>query len=268
MQPMPNDMKPAPDEVHPPTEHKKDTFPGAIGLVVLLGLLTAAALIVCNNVFVIKTILVEGNQLIDEKTIINLSGISIGDSMFSLNPSKVRTCIDNDRYLSFVGLWKTFPDQVLLSVKEDTPRVQMQWSGMLVLIGKSGVVLEKTSNIDIELDVPALTGISQKVLDVKVAQPLVFTEDGLLEAMNSILDELVLQNLQGEISELNVSILDNLYLLTVDGLQVMLGDATALPLKLAQMAAVLYDLRTKQMPIRGGVLDVTSGKFIDYRPPV
>lgn len=263
MQPESGDSKPTSDQI----QQKKDAFPGAIGLVVLLGLLAAAALIICNNVFVIKTIQVEGNRLVDAQTIINLSGISIGSSMFSLNTPKIKAGINSDPYLTFEGIWKTFPDNVLISVKEDTPRLQMQRSGMLILIGENGVVLEETSKVDMQIDVPMLTGISRNVLEVNIGQPLVFADSGLLEAMNSILTELTLQNVQGEISELNVASLDNLYLLTVDGLQVMLGDATSLPLKIAQMVSVLSDLRIKQIPIRGGILDVSTGKFIDYRPP-
>lgn len=259
-------MQPPTHETQPAANEKRRSSPGAMSVVVLLGLLAAVALIISNNVFVIRTIEVEGNQLVDTAAVIDLSGIPIGSSMFSLNTSKIRDAINNDRYLEYVGIWRRFPDHVILTVKEDTPRAQIDWMGTLVLIGKDGVVLEQTSHIDIEIDVPMLTG--KDVVDVRVGQPLVFAKLGQLEAMNSILDELTHQNLSGEISELNVATLDNLYLVTSDGLQVMLGNSSSLPMKMAQMRAFLADARAKQTMISGGVLDVTTGKFADFRPPL
>jgi hypothetical protein len=40
-----------------------------------------------------------------------------------------------------------------------------------------------------------------------------------------------------------------------------------LPEKIAQMRTVLEKLRQDQTPISGGVLDVATGKFVDFRPP-
>ncbi|HML46657.1 MAG TPA: hypothetical protein PKE04_07905, partial [Clostridia bacterium] len=60
--------------------------------------------------------------------------------------------------------------------------------------------------------------------------------------------------------------LDNLYLVTVDGIQVLLGDAEGLMDKIAMMRATLPEVRKMEMP-SGGVLDVTARLMADYQPP-
>ena len=64
------------------------------------------------------------------------------------------------------------------------------------------------------------------------------------------------------VSELNVANLDEVYLVSVSGVQVVLGEAQDLTEKLEWMRAVLAEL-TRQGVMRG-VLDVSTGKNAVY----
>ena len=251
--------------MQPQPENTRYISPGAIAAVILLGLVAAAVLIIGNNVFSVKLIEVEGNSLINEEAIIELSGIQIGDSMFSLNTEKIRAQINSHEYLEYLGIWKSYPDRVILSVEEDTPRAQVLFMGTLILIGKDCVALEQRAKIDLIDGIP-IVKVSDIPKNIQIGKPLA-AADGQMEAVNLVLNELIAQNVLDEISELNATVLDNMYLITEDAVQVTLGKTGALPEKIAYMRALLTEFRRSGVPVGGGVMDVTTGKFADFRPP-
>ncbi len=247
-----------------PARRKQKNHPGAIGLVALLAVLTVLVVVLGNKVFVVKTISVEGNRYCSAEEVMRSAGIQYGDGMFSIDTARVRNGINANRYLEYVGIWRDFPSRVILTVKEHSPRATLTWTGMLVMLGENGVVLEKTAQIDIALDVPVITGID--VARADVGQPIAFKVSGQFEAIFSVLAEADRQGMSPEISELNVAVLDNLYLVTEDGLEIVLGDSGDLENKLLVARAAVATLRGKQ-ELRGAVLDVSSGQSADYRPP-
>lgn len=241
--------------------------PGGIALVALLAVLVVAVVIVSNTVFIVRKITVEGNRYCSADEVIASSGIQIGTSIFSLDTGAVKAGINSNRYLQYVGIWRDFPDHVILTVTENSPWATLTWAGMLIILGNDGIVLEKTSHIDITLQVPVITGML--VESDRVGQPIVFSAAGQFDAVQNVLSELDRQNVIQEMSELNVTDLDNLYLVTEDGLQVMLGSDDALEAKITLMRAALAYLReSKAEQVRGGVLVVTTGEVADFRPPV
>jgi len=239
--------------------------PGAIATVLLLGIFCVGALIVGNTVFVIKTIDVEGILYCTREEVIEAAGIQIGDSMFSIDKNKVREGINKNRYLGFQSLWPDYPSHVIIRVEEYTPRAVLTSMGILAKINKQGVVLEETAQIDEEFPVPLITGASANI--VRVGYPVTYSVPGQGEAIQNLLDALEYQGVVAEISELNVATLDNLYLITCDGLQVLLGDANNMGEKIALMQMTLSQLRGS-MDIRGGVLNVTTTREADYRAPI
>lgn len=250
--------------MQPQTPNPKYVSPGAVAIIILLGLAAVVALVVGNSVFSIQSIEVEGNLHVSDEDIIALSGIRVGDSIFSLNATKIRDAINSDYYLEYIGIWKSYPDRVILSVKEDTPRAQIEWIGTLILLGKDSVVLERTMDMNLIDGVPLvkLSGISN---NIQIGAPLV-AADGQIEAIGKVLGELIAQNMIHEISELNASTLDNIYLITDDAVQVNLGTADSLPYKIAYTRVLLSNFRGQRVALGGAVLDVTTGRFADFRP--
>lgn len=249
----------------PQRSHRgRDARPGALALVVLLALLVVAVLVVTNTVFVVRAFSVEGIRYCTKEEVVAASGIAYGDSMLAIDSVRVREGINGNRYLEFASMWLNFPSTVILTVKEHAPRARFTSTGTLVIIGKGCMVLEQTDNIDVAPQVPVVTGMH--VSSVRVGSPVVFTESWQGEAIDKALSAIEAQQMIGEISELNVAALDNLYLVTEDGMQVKLGDDDALDEKLALLRAVLPQLRNGA-EIRGSILDVSTADAADYRPP-
>ncbi len=242
--------------------NRRRSYPGARALVVILVLLAVAAF-VGSRVFVVRSIDVEGNRILSADIVVAASGIRIGDSMFTVDQKNVRAGIDANRYLTFVSLWRSFPNRIILRVAERAPRAVLTWGGTLYMLDEAGRVLEKTAQIDFDLPVPVITGM--QVRSAVVGQPIEFDVVGQDGAVQAVFDEAQNQQMLGMISELNVASLDNLYLVTFDGLQINIGTATDLGEKLMLVRAALPKL-SGVPSVRGGVLDVSSVANADFRP--
>lgn len=246
-------------------ERKRTVHPLAVGIVILAGLLIVLGPTLLRNLFATRSIDVQGNHYVTDAQVIESSGIRLGDSVLSVNADRVAENIERNRYLDFVGLWRGFfPPSVTITVVEHTPRAKMMWMGMLLIIGENGVVLERTAEIDIPVHVPEVIGMS--VSSVTVGEPIHYELAGQGEAVDAVLDALDLQGVTGEVSEINIASPDNLSMISEDGLQVVLGDTDQLPEKIALFRDTLPRVRALH-PVRGGILNVSSGVTADYRPP-
>ena len=133
----------------------------------------------------------------------------------------------------------------------------------ILMLGPDGVVMESTSQIDLQLDVPVITGASIK--SARVGEAVTYSVAGQDEAVALLLEAIDWQGFTSEVSEINVAALDDLYLVTQDGLIIRLGSAENIDEKLALARATLKPIRSAY-EVRGAVLDVSTGVHADFRP--
>lgn len=247
-----------------PMNKKKKRRPNTLKAILWLILPTIAVLLVGNTVFSVRTITVEGNSTVSDQEVIRASGISVGMSIFAIDSSSVRDSINDNRYLNFISLWRDFPSRVILRVTEHSPHATFQWMGMLYMLDQDGSVLEQTALFDIPLPVPLITGM--QVEAARVGSPVVTSVAGQAQTIATVLSALSRYGLTETTSELNVTSLDNLILITTDGVQVKLGNAEKIETKLYLMEKAL-SIERQRGDVRYGVLDVTTAKSADYKPP-
>lgn len=245
---------------------RRTTHPRAVKRVLIL-LAAVVVLWILSQLFLsIQAIHVKGNRYLSAEQVIQASGLEIGDNLLTLNSGNVRKSINANRYLEFVSLWPGFfPASVTLTVSEHAPRAKLSWMGMLVLIGDNSVVLEHTSTIDLPVHVPEITGMTLST--IYVGQPITFTIAGQSEAMDAVLDALVVQNLTADILQINVAVPDNIFMLTADGLEIYLGSADDMNEKIALIRDTLPRIQARADG-PGGKVDVSTGRVVDYMPPV
>ncbi len=239
--------------------------PGATAWVVFLALAAFAAFFLYNNVFVIKSVGVEGTRFVEKQTVIDLSGIKAGESIFMLRDGDIAAGINTNRYLTYAGKRLVFPDHVILTVRENTPAAQMRWAGRTLMLDSDLTVLEDSAGLSASLLVPYITGASPD--NPRLGSKVKFTVAGQAEAIEAILDELQTQDMTSFISELNVSSLDNLTLVTDEGLYIKLGNNDDLEEKLILAhSAVTYLKAEPSYTLKNAILDVSSGKTADFKP--
>ena len=247
-----------------PFGKRKRSASGAVALTAILALVAVSLMIAGGRVFVVHSVVVEGNRFISAEEIMQTGGVSIGDSMFTLDTAAVAEKINAHQYLTCNSVWRDFPDRVFINVTEHQPVATANWMGSLVMLGQDGVVMEITGQIDIELAVPVITGASIK--SARVGEAVTYGVAGQAEAVEAVLEAIDWQGFTGEISEINVGTLDDLYLVTVDGLIIRLGDSEKLDEKILTARSALVPLRAAYA-MRGAVLDVSTGDGqADFQP--
>ena len=169
-----------------PFGKRKRSASGAVALTAILALVAVSLVIAGGRVFVVHSVVVEGNRFISAEEIMQTGGVSIGDSMFTLDTAAVEEKINAHQYLTCNSVWRDFPDRVFINVTEHQPVATANWMGSLVMLGQDGVVMEITGQIDIELAVPVITGASIK--SARVGEAVTYGVAGQAEAVEFLVD--------------------------------------------------------------------------------
>ena len=242
----------------------KGTFwrPGRIAALTLVALITLGAWIASGTVMVVSAISVQGSELVPADEVIKLSGLQYGQAMLTIDTASIKQHIESNRFLRFVSLDRQYPSRVVINVKTRKPFAVIQHVGNYLLTDSEGVVLATYTQMDFAQDLPIITGLDLPEAKARL-DACVLTNSTLQSRVTyEIIADLYAQGVCDSISELNVSELDNLYLVTLDGIQVKLGDRNDLDKKLTLAMAVLPQLPVAE--VSGGLLDVTAVNKADY----
>ena len=170
--------------------------------------------------------------------------------------------INQNRYLKFQSLRRDYPDAITLVVYERVPCTSIKSLGVQYTLDKTGMVLEATQTLTPEKGLLVLTGM--KVSKATVGRVIEPEDPRKLAVYETMIYELETKGMLSGISELNVSDLDNLYLVSVDGYSIRLGSTEQLSAKLISYTAVWEAL--KGMGKYGGTIDVSSPVYPTYIP--
>ncbi|MDR2656653.1 MAG: FtsQ-type POTRA domain-containing protein [Oscillospiraceae bacterium] len=242
------------------------TKPGWIAAITLLSLALIGSWVASSTLFVVGSILVEGNDTLSSQEIIRLSGLKFGQSMLSLDSDKVKANVESNPYIRMLGLSREYPSRVVIKVETRYPAAIIpRVGGDSLIVDFDGNVMSLASQTGAP---PELTYVSNADIPDSLARVgSNLSGDNAPESTRAafaILNVLKSQDALGTISELNVKELDNLFLVTLSGIKVMLGRMDdRLPEKIAIMRAVLPELAKEG--VRDGLLDVTAGNKADYR---
>jgi|WetSurMetagenome_2_1015567.scaffolds.fasta_scaffold76289_2 cell division septal protein FtsQ len=231
-----------------------------IRLAVFLAVVSVILILLQLVFFRLKTVYVVGNESIAADYIVSLSGLSSGDSIFSVTEAKVRDQLKADHWIVLEHVYKRYPNEVYLFVDEREIVASMQWLGIEYTMDIDGMVLEEYSDMNYEGQVPTVYGF--KVTNAVAGEFLSVHNNAQLTAYSAIVSELTIQRYADHVVSINVGNPDSLSLLTTDGITVQLGNGDYMRAKIGAMRTDLAYLQ--QLGEASGVLDVTvpeDGKF-------
>ena len=261
-QPLPPDFSPwepmnaAPN---PPPARKRS---GVRTVILSLILICAVAVLLNESVLKIRNVAVVGNYAVSWDQVVAAAGLNGSVSYFALNEKKIAAGINANRYLVFQRMEKEFPSSVTLYVRERVARANVQVMGVTFQLDEEGMVLERRGTTQPADDLIAVTGFQAK--EVRVGSFIVPGMASQLDAYKQLMEEIFLQGFSGQVSELNLSDPDSLYLITVDGYTVHLGDTSDLRAKIGTVRAVVAKLR--EMGRYGGVIEASVPAVATYTP--
>lgn len=231
-------------------------------VVLILAVLVAVGGLVYGAVFQVREITVQGGMTIAEKDIIELSGVKLGMNTFSIDDDQVEKNIESNRYLSFVCVDKQLPDKVVIQVKERIPAAAVKYCGILYTMDNRGMVLEESLDTSAETGLVAVEGLN--IHDCRVGQQLSLNSADQLKVFTEILVELKVMSALDRVEELDLSDMDNLFIVSDEDFTVRLGAAENLHAKLRSMLLTLDHLENEGYNC--GTVDVSAPVNPTYIP--
>ena len=235
------------------------------GFFKFLGLLTALTIGLAvgqQTLFRLETVYVVGNEEKTPQEVVMASGLVRGRNMITIEEEDVAEALSKDHTIIFKGMQKEYPNTIYLYIEERKTVAAMQWLGILYTLDREGVVMKESTSSTPPAGMPVVTGF--RVSNINVGQQLLVRSENQMEAYREIMEELELQMYQSQVAEINLADPSNIYLITVEGVTVRLGDASYMQAKIGAVRTDMAYLR--QLGKTSGILDVTIPEDAKYMP--
>ena len=235
--------------------------------VLVVAVLAVLFVLASSQVFKVRNILVVGNRNLLKEEVITQSGVQIGDNLLSLSDTELKKRLEKNRYIEYIGHEFDYRGTLTLRINERLGMGVVNALGLYYVLDAEGMVLECAGSVFPDTVAgPKISGFSMDDnTRVVIGDKLPVRDNGQLESMRCVLTMLDSVGMLGRISQLDVKNLDNLYLMTTDGAQIVLGDDGSLQTKLLIAREVLA-VREPLGTVRGAKIDVSSGREAHYIP--
>ena len=228
----------------------------------LLTVLTIGLVVGQQTLFRLETVYVVGNEEKTPQEVVMASGLVRGRNMITIEEEDVAEALSKDHTIIFKGMQKEYPNTIYLYIEERKTVAAMQWLGILYTLDREGVVMKESTSSTPPAGMPVVTGF--RVSNINVGQQLLVRSENQMEAYREIMEELELQMYQSQVAEINLADPSNIYLMTVEGVTVRLGDASYMQAKIGAVRTDMAYLR--QLGKTSGILDVTIPEDAKYMP--
>ena len=235
---------------------------GLFTVIAVIIMLVVAGFVVHNQVFKVREVEIRSIHYVSYGEVLELAGIGGNTSSLSLSEEKMRKSINSNIYLDFQGFERVGRNKIIIYVNERTPVANVLYNGLQFVASADGMVLSRSNMLSLDNGYVTVSGLNLR--DIRVSSKMVCQNEVQLEAYTALLEELQLQGILKEVAELNFSSLDSIYLVTVDGYTVNLGNQEDLRGKIGTMRAVVKTLRDRGL--KGGMVEATVSGVATYRP--
>lgn len=229
----------------------------------LLLVVLAGSAYACSEAMRVREVVVLGCEVRDPAEVVDLASIANEESIFKLNFDQIRQKIDANPYFEVQSINYVFPDKLRISVNERRASAVVNQLGSIIVIDETGFVLEVRDSLG-DLSLPVVSGL-RVTGGYQVGQTLTSDQESQMDALHAILTQLHEQNATQLISEINLEAVSDLWMTTVSGFEVRLGNFEDMEDKIRWLRAVEPVLVSEGYA--GGVITVSTGENASYLPP-
>lgn len=196
-----------------------------------------------SPLFNIKTIEVEGNEIISVNEIISLSQIQIDENTFKLNKRKIINQIKENAYIDEVIITRKLPSNITIKVEERKPSYILEYAGSYIYLDKQGYMLEINTE---KLELPILQGAATETSEFVVGNRLCIEDLEKISSLIKIMELAKLNEISSLITRIDIENKQNIKLIfeTKDKIA-YLGDATNLIDKIPLVKKILEENEEK-----------------------
>ena len=220
--------------------NKKRKIAGIVkyGSIVVL-FITLVLCTMFSPLFNVKTIQVEGNELISENEIISLSQIQTGENTFKLSKNKIKNRIKENAYIDEVIIKRKLPSNIIITIEERKPAYQLEYATGYVYLDKQGYMLEINST---KLDLPILQGAETEPANFVVGNRLCVEDLEKLSGLIKVMELAKVNEIESLITRIDVENKQNIKLIfETKEKTAYLGDSTNLIDKIPIVKKILEE---------------------------
>ena len=231
-----------------------------MGLLVL-GLLVAALGFIWSKATRIHVIEVTGVSQEDAELITERSGITSEMHVSDIDATDLGYRLGAFGKWEYLGMETDGYAKVILHMRTRTARAVVHYAGSFLVLDEYAQVMENRRD-DPEYRWLEILGL--QIQSATVGKELGTVDKNQVLSVSSVIMALDETGAYSKVKELNASDLDNLYVITVSGIRVNLGDSTDMVNKCNWMIGVLDSLESEGRS--GGTIDVSTGTSAIYKP--
>lgn len=239
-----------------PQRDWKNVLSWALAVITALGIMAALYF-----VFLLDTVVVEGNDLYADSSIAELSGLKANTHMMFCDIGAAAENIEQNPYLKVISVERSLPRTIIITVEERKEMAAIRSSAYDVIIDHEGHVLSIGSGSDLS-GLINVYGIS--VTGFQVGKPIGESTDYRTNALLNIFAGLERLALTEQIAEIDLSNTMRVTFRTAEGITVLIGQPEGLDDKLEWMQDTLLSLR--RSGVKDGMLDVSPRGGAIYSP--
>ena len=253
------------------TTEKADTVPVKnrkwTGILIALAVCGGICAVLLLAVFRVRSITVVGNTAFTPEQVIDLSGIKIGMSTFSVDGEAAGRRIENGSTfrLQFRYVDKKLPGDIVIAVRERTPCCWMNWCGIMYVMDKHRMVLyeNEDENPPVPSQLVKVNGLSVRS-GCMVGQMLTLESTAQETVFSELFLEMRVLNCTERILEADLVNPYQILLTTRNGFTVAMGDGTNIHAKLRSMLLTIDELVAGGYS--GGTINVVNPENPVYSP--
>lgn len=191
-------------------------------LLVFLLLCFSVFILLFSPLFNITSIDVVGNAKVTSESIVNSTGLYIGQNIFRINKITVKEKILLLPYVESVKIQRKLPNKIHIEIKEKAPIAAIEFMGSNIFIDENEYILESLLINGEETSVPHITGFNLST--IVVGEKIKIDNIENLQKIIKILHEVKLNGYINEIKDVYIDANSNIILNTKKGQQVIFGD--------------------------------------------
>lgn len=201
-------------------------------LIIAIGLIAGIILFLfVSPVFNIQEIKVSGASEISENVYIAMSGIEIGENIFNIDKSTIRSEIKKEPYVESIEIKCIYPKTVELNITERTVSYVIEQNGKYFYLDKNGYLLESSLS---PLAFQVIKGVKTELEELENGTRIEKEDLDKFNDLIKIVDAVKNNNITAKLSSIDITDNDNYILeFAEEKKNVMLGNTLDLSAKMA-----------------------------------
>lgn len=212
-------------------------------------------LLLHSQLFSVKTIDVNGNSIVPDEKIVELSEIVAGERLYAVNIKDSAKKIGYYPYVESVTVKRRLPNRIVIDIVERKPVGAVVTTNGYIQVSADGRLLSIAPTIG-KYNLPVISGVQLS----EIPSPgNIIQNDNLTKALQIISESD--QELLNNLAELNVGQADQVMACTNEGIEIRLGDVDDIEIRLLDLNDILKDI-VKQK-IRAEDIEYIDMRYLD-----